>query len=220
MPLAQCWLIELDIESFFDRVEPAGTPLEKLLAAVRKFAQQEFALQHRYAIVLHTDEKHPHVHVVVKAKSEEGVRLNIRKAALREWRREFARHLRGHRIAANATDRAVRGATLNRKSDGIYRAVQHGASTHMPGRIESVHGELINRRIRVESGKTQLMATRREIDQGWRRVSELLEQESRHELAAEVRRFVDRMPPALTEKEWIAGKLGAQLRNARVRIFG
>jgi len=196
---------------------PAGTPPEKLLSAVRKFAQEEFALQHRYAMVLHTDQKHPHVHVVVKAMSEEGVRLNIRKATLRNWRLEFARHLRENGIEANATDRAVRGATTNRKADGIYRAIRRGDSSHMRERIQSVHSELSTGGIRVEPGKAQLLATHREVDQGWRRVSELLGQEGRHELAAAVRRFVDSMPPAQTEKEWIARNLGVQLENERVR---
>jgi hypothetical protein len=56
---------------------PPGTPPDKVLAAVRNFAREEFALQHRYALVLHTDEPHPHVHLVLKAISEQGVRLNI-----------------------------------------------------------------------------------------------------------------------------------------------
>src|SRR5580693_3334794 len=73
---------------------PAGTPPGKVLAAVKNFAREEFGLKHRYAMVLHTDEPHPHIHMVVKAVSEEGVRLNIQKATLREWRQEFARHLR------------------------------------------------------------------------------------------------------------------------------
>jgi hypothetical protein len=64
---------------------PAGTPPNKLLAPVRTFALQEFAPRHRYALALHTDETNPHVHVVVKAVSEEGVRLKIRKATLRHW---------------------------------------------------------------------------------------------------------------------------------------
>jgi hypothetical protein len=63
---------------------PRGTPSEKLLKAVRTFAREKFALQHRYVLALHTDQGHPHVHVVVKAESEQGVRLNIRKATLRE----------------------------------------------------------------------------------------------------------------------------------------
>src|SRR5579863_727053 len=87
---------------------PAGTPPDKVLAAVKNFAREEFALKHRYAMVLHTDEPHPHVHMVVKALSERGVRLHIRKATLRDWRRGFAEHLRKLGVEANATERAVR----------------------------------------------------------------------------------------------------------------
>ena len=46
---------------------PPGTPPRKVLEAVQGFAREEFALQHRYAMVLHTDEPHPHVHLVLKA---------------------------------------------------------------------------------------------------------------------------------------------------------
>src|SRR5918999_180193 len=42
---------------------PAPTPPEKVLAAARNFAREKFALQHRYAMVLHTDQPHPHVHM-------------------------------------------------------------------------------------------------------------------------------------------------------------
>ena len=63
---------------------PAGTPPEKVQAAVRNFAREEFALKHRYVMALHTDEPHPHVHLVLKARSEEGQRLYLRKATLGE----------------------------------------------------------------------------------------------------------------------------------------
>ena len=49
------------------------------------------------------------MHLVVKAVGEDGRRLNIRKATLRGWRRDFAAQLRAQGIAANATERAVRG---------------------------------------------------------------------------------------------------------------
>src|SRR6202140_2909016 len=117
---------------------PAGTPPEKVLAAVKNFAREEFGLKHRYAMVLHTDEPHPHVHMVVKAVSEQGVRLHIRKATLREWRSEFARNLRALGVAANATERAVRGEPRKAKTDSIYRAEQRGVSHHSLGRAESV----------------------------------------------------------------------------------
>ena len=88
---------------------PPGTPPGKVLGAVRNFAREEFWGQHRYAFVLHTDEPHPHVHLVLKAISEQGVRLNVKKATLRHWRSEFARNLRLLGVEANATERAVRG---------------------------------------------------------------------------------------------------------------
>ena len=62
---------------------PAGTPPKKILQAVRKLALNEWELKHRYAMVLHTDGGHPHVHVVLRAMSERGKRLNIRKPTLR-----------------------------------------------------------------------------------------------------------------------------------------
>ncbi|MBK9665028.1 MAG: relaxase/mobilization nuclease domain-containing protein [Gammaproteobacteria bacterium] len=101
---------------------PPGTPPQKVLSAVRNFAREEFHGQHRYAMVLHTDEPHPHVHLVLKAVSEQGVRLNIKKATLRHWRSQFASHLRGLGVAANATERAVRRRDQGAKKNGIYRA--------------------------------------------------------------------------------------------------
>jgi hypothetical protein len=86
---------------------PKGTPPDKLHKAVRKFATEKFGAQHRYAMALHTDQGHPHVHLVVKAMSERGERLNIYKATLRDWRRDFARYLRELGVEANATERAV-----------------------------------------------------------------------------------------------------------------
>jgi hypothetical protein len=116
---------------------PAGTPPEKVLMAVKNFAREEFALKHRYVLALHTDTPRPHVHVVVKAVSEQGQRLHIRKATLREWRSGFAHHLRALGVAANATPRYVRGENNLRKPDGIYRASLRGESTYMRERAEA-----------------------------------------------------------------------------------
>lgn len=183
---------------------PPGTSPSGVLEAVRNFTREEFALKHRYALVLHTDEPHPHVHVVVKAMGEHGQRLNIRKATLREWRSEFARHLRDQGIAANATPRYLRGETKTRKSDGIYRAALRGESTHMRERADRVGAELLNGNLRVEPGKSKIIQTRNEVERGWRAVGDFLVLEGQPELAAQVRRFVAQMPPAQTEKELIA----------------
>jgi predicted transcriptional regulator len=196
---------------------PAGTPPDKVLGAVKSFATEEFGLKHRYGIVLHTDEPHPHVHVVVKATSEQGVRLNIRKATLREWRREFARQLRAQGVAANATDRAVRGENQSPRRDGIYRAEQRGESRHIRARTEAVAAELLKRKLRVEVGKAKLLETRREVERGWWAVSDILVAEGRPELAAQVRRFSGQMPLPRTDRESIAEALRRHTREARTR---
>jgi Relaxase/Mobilisation nuclease domain len=192
---------------------PPGTPADKVIAAVRNFAREEFGLKHRYAMVLHTDEPHPHVHVVVKAVSEQGERLNIRKATLRAWRWEFARHLRALGVAANATQRAVRGSTKSPKLDGIYRAEQRGESRHTRARVESVAADLLKGHLGFELGKSRLMETRKAVERGWRAVGDILESEERPELAAQVRDFVARMPPARTDREMIAEALRSRVRK-------
>jgi hypothetical protein len=192
---------------------PPGTPPEGVLAAARNFLREEFALKHRYAFVLHTDEPHPHVHAVVKAVSEQGVRLNIRKATLRMWRMEFARHLREQGIEANATDRAVRGQSKTNKRDGIYRAARRGASTHMAHRVEMIADQMRTGFLRHEEAKAKLALTRKAIEGGWRAVSDLLVGSS--ELRAQVVRFLDQMPEVRTENELIADAL---LKKSREQL--
>jgi len=180
---------------------PPGTPSKGVVAAARNFAREEFALKHRYAFVLHTDEPHPHVHLVVKAVSEQGARLNISKATLRGWRREFARHLRAEGIAANATERAVRGETRVSKTDGIYRAHRRGSSTHMRRRVEAAARALATGKSDGGPGKLKLLETRALVERGWNAVSEILRGEGRPELANQVRRYLDSMPGPLSEME-------------------
>src|SRR5271167_809890 len=122
---------------------PPGTPPEKVLGAVRNFAREEFWGQHRYAFVLHTDEPHPHVHLVLKAVNEQGVRLSIKKATLRHWRSEFVRNLRLLGVEANATERAVRGESRKAKRDGIYRARLRGDSAYVREQAEAVSVEFL-----------------------------------------------------------------------------
>jgi hypothetical protein len=107
---------------------PPGTPPDRLLKAVRKLVWNQFGSRHRHVMVLHTDEPYPHVHVVVKAVSEQGERLNIRKATLREWRREFAANLRELGIAANATVSGRYAANQGHPSRTAYIELRSEAS--------------------------------------------------------------------------------------------
>jgi hypothetical protein len=192
---------------------PPGTSAEKVLNAVRTFCREEFGLKHRYALALHTDEPHPHVHVVVKAVSERGERLHIRKATLRAWRSQFTHHLRAVGVPANATDRLLRGVTSPRKPDGIYRAALRGESTHVQARIRAVAAELA-RGVPVEaSSKTKLLTTRREVRRVWQAISKQLSRTGSTDLALQTRRFADQMPPPLAEREILATKLLERLRT-------
>jgi hypothetical protein len=195
---------------------PPGTPPDKVLEAVRSFAREEFWGQHRYAFVLHTDEAHPHVHLVLKAVSEQGVRLNIKKAMLRHWRSEFARNLRLLGVEANATERAVRGETRKGKKDDIYRAGLRGDSTYLRAQAEAVAAEVQKGIIRVEASKRKLVETRKAVEDGWRSVASHLTKDGHHDLATDIRRFVDRMPPPQTDRELIARELFERTRDSRV----
>jgi hypothetical protein len=196
---------------------PAGTPPDKVLRATQGFCREQFALTHRYVLALHTDEPHPHVHVIIKAISEQGERLNIRKATLREWREEFASQLRLAGVHANATPRFIRGQTRPRKSDGIFRAARRGASTHIRERVESAALELRKGGRSIELAKLKLEKTRRDVERGWHATSEALRSQGQTALAEQTRAFVGGMPPVRTEREWLIAGLAEQVKGNRAR---
>lgn len=196
---------------------PPGTPSQKVLKAVKKLATDEWALKHRYSMVLHTDDAHPHVHVVLKARSEQGERLNIRKATLRAWRQRFATNLRELGVAANATERAVRGETQIRKSDGAYRAAQRGATVSPPTRTTPIKG------VAAQLPTTELLEakelrTRKEVVAGWHGVSERLRVAGHADLSARVDKFAKhflkseiRKPPVDVDIKLIERTQGRQI---------
>lgn len=192
---------------------PKGVSPEKLLLASRDFAREEFALKHRYVLTLHTDQDHPHVHLVIKAVSEDGTRLNIRKATLREWRGLFAQHLRAHGIAANATERAVRGQTRPDFKDGIHRASVRGDSRHLRERAQRIARELRDGGLKPGPGKKKLLDTRREVIAGWHTAADALLQAGQVAVAEKIWRFIGGMPRPLTTDEQVAAKLEERTRT-------
>jgi len=108
---------------------PAGTDSKKLLAAVQALATRQFA-GHKYVMAMHTHQANPHVHLLVRAESDLGVRLNPRKADLHEWRMEFAAELREHGIAAAASRQAARGVAKNYLNIWQVKAQGEGRLRH------------------------------------------------------------------------------------------
>jgi hypothetical protein len=119
--------------------------------------------------------------------SGQGARLNIRKATLRDWRQQFAAHLRERGIAANATERAVRGETRIPKTVGVFRSNRRASSTHVQAKLTSY---VRRDRNQPEPGKATLVATRREVEQGWCVVHDVLERDGFTEIARDIRRLL------------------------------
>jgi Relaxase/Mobilisation nuclease domain len=177
---------------------PAPTPPDKVLAAARQFAHQKFA-QHRYAMVLHTHQQHPHVHLVVKAENELGRRLHIDKQLLRDWREDFARLMREQGIAANATPRAIRGVKKTRRREGIFKAQFYGKSTVMHKRMINVATELYRSGTVEDPARARLLETRKSLVSTWIRAAEVLDAQGEVILAGEVRYFATHLTPVLTD---------------------
>ncbi len=155
---------------------------------------------------------------MVKAVSEQGERLYIRKATLKAWREDFAQYLRELGIAANATPTQLRGKSKEHMRDGIYRARKRGKSSFMRRKAEGVASELLRRGLRAEPGKAKLLATRERVIQDWNATAANLRDQGEPQLAREVESFVLGMPKVATANERIAKALlahvGAQRSHA------
>ncbi|WP_034129471.1 relaxase/mobilization nuclease domain-containing protein [Acinetobacter baumannii] len=114
---------------------PKGTDEKGVYDAAKEFAEEHFK-DHKYMMVQHTftndpskdPSENPHVHVVVKAVSEKGDRLNIRKADLQEWRESFAEKLRARGIEANATKRIARLQKNRSDKQSVKQMKEQGKS--------------------------------------------------------------------------------------------
>jgi hypothetical protein len=211
---------------------PAGTPPQKVLQAVKKFAREEFAHQHRYAMTLHAEEKekhgaHPHVHLVVKAEHEyEGSRLNPRKADLQRWRERFAEYLTELGVAATATRREDRGFVKTNKKTPIYRASQrkpkNPASSGKPEELITEAGDSMFMRRKLEAIKRELRTTgkvadrdahrslmnvRAQVNERYGEAIQWLRQQGREEEARRFELLHRSLPPVRSEKQTIADAL-------------
>ena len=212
---------------------PAGTPPQKVLQAVKKFAREEFAHQHRYAMALHAEEKgkhgmHPHVHLVVKAEHEyDGTRLNPRKADLQRWRERFAEHLTDLGVAATATRREDRGFVRTHKKTPIYRAAQRepkgtsgqpsplntaaGDSVFMRKKLEAVKRELrVTRTVADRDAYRSLMNVRAKVNERYGEAIIWLRGQGREEEARRFELMHRALPPVRSEKQLIADALIAR----------
>jgi hypothetical protein len=214
---------------------PAGTPPEKVLQAARKFAREEFAHQHRYAMALHAEQKdghgkHPHVHLVVKAEHEfEGPRLNPRKADLQRWRERFAEYVTELGVAATATRREDRGFAKTAKKTPIYRAAHRekhkktpaggatplhmdaGDSVFMRKKLEAIKRELRTAgKIEDRDAYRSLMNVRTQVNERYGEAIDWLRKQGREDEARRFELMQRTLPPVRSEKQIIVDALIAQ----------
>lgn len=124
---------------------PQGTNEKGVYEAAKEFAGEHFK-DHKYMMVQHTftndpskdPSENPHVHIVVKAVSEKGDRLNIRKADLQEWRESFAEKLRSRGIEANATKRIARLQKNRGEKQSVRQMKEQGKSFKQYGKNKAI----------------------------------------------------------------------------------
>ena len=115
---------------------PAGANPEIVRHAAREFAKAELA-NHRYAMVLHTHQANPHVHLAVRAEGRDGRRLNPRKQDLRRWREVFAEKLRCFGIEAEATSKIARGSLHRNERLWERKAYDDGRTARRAGTTDA-----------------------------------------------------------------------------------
>ena len=202
---------------------------------MKKFAREEFAHQHRYAMALHAEEKgkhgmHPHVHLVVKAEHEYGgSRLNPRKADLQRWRERFAEYLTELGVAATATRREDRGFVKTHKKTPIYRAAhrkpKNPGTSGQPSTLNTAAGDSVFMRKKLEAVKRELRTTgkvadrdayrsllnvRAQVNERYGEAILWLRGQGREDEARRFELMHRNLPPVRSEKQLIADALIAQ----------
>ncbi len=102
---------------------PPGTDPDALKMAARQFSADSFG-NHAYAFALHTDEKHPHVHLTVQMRGFNGDRLNPRRSDLQAWRETFAARLLDEGIDCVATPRTARNRSRSQRQSQKHRDIR------------------------------------------------------------------------------------------------
>lgn len=186
---------------------PPGTDRAAVKNAAREFASELFS-NHQYVFAAHDDEKHPHVHLTVKAVDMEGVRMNPRKADLQYWREIFAEKLKEQGIEANATPRQVRGVVKKAEKQVVRRIDRDYAEGKRkePSRVTVAQraaavAEVKGGTIHVNPALENIRAQRKQTQKGYGEVARALVagDESDKLLAVQVVQFVQNMPPLTTK---------------------
>ncbi len=194
---------------------PPGTDRDGVRDAARSFAKEMFA-NHQYVFAAHDDEKHPHVHLTVKAVDQSGIRMNPRKGDLQFWREKFAEKLREQGIEANATPRRVRGIVQKperqaiRHIDGDFNRGKRKEPSRVAGsRMQDAELEVETGKKRKNPLKSNINNARKETQHAYGEIARALAKGDAEDqrLALDIARLVQTMPPLTTRHEQLVQKL-------------
>lgn len=105
---------------------PPETDPVALKDAVREFAKETFPENH-WVMVLHTDTDHPHCHLNVLLKNQQGKRINTSPYELQKWRERFAEKMMEQGVLCTATRRKQRGKYTKSQNNTLRHMKQRGA---------------------------------------------------------------------------------------------
>lgn len=185
---------------------PAGVDPGRVHDASRAFAATLFGDRHPYVFALHTDDRHPHVHLTVRALGRDGERLNPRKADLQLWRETFAAALRDRGVEAEATPRRARGVVRKAERTPVRKCrerFERGGGA-MPETLKSALKEAAGAGSDERPWETKLRYRQAQI----RRVLvvealrlQASKSDKERRLGHDVEAFVRTLPPVATRRE-------------------
>lgn len=191
---------------------PPGTDRASVTSAAREFAKSEFGANFSYVFATHDDEKHPHLHLCVKAIGRNGIRLNPRKADLQRWRELFAEKLIDQGIEANATRRPVRGQTKRPQKQPVIHMERRGLRSFHREALKKAAEGFIREGIGIESPlKSKIQNTRQFVVTSWNAIGHALQAQRQEKLSAEAKAFVEALPSIDSVGEQLEKQLRLQI---------
>jgi len=202
---------------------PPGTDPDTVYRAARAFAQTELE-RFPYAMALHTDADHPHVHLTVAARGEDGARFNPRKDDLAGWRESFARELRARGIEAEATPRRARGVIQKMERTPIrkMRDRAEAGTAELPRVLQSSRAEAAamaqEKPVKARPWEVSAIVRQSEVRASYEKAATELEASADpadRKLAQQTRAFVASMPDPMTRDRDQARQMAETTRKVR-----
>ncbi|MDP4573466.1 relaxase/mobilization nuclease domain-containing protein [Pseudomonas sp. LPH60] len=201
---------------------PPGTNRQAVKDAARSFAMSQFD-SHQYIFAAHDDEKHPHVHLAVKAMSKDGVRLNPRKADLQQWRELFAEKLREQGIEANATPRKARGIVKKPEKQAIRQIERRGGESRVKVAQRELAEQESSGKLKYKNPATdKILDSRKDVLTAYSEVARALAASNVDDkrLALDVVQFIQQFPSTSTQHEMMVHNLKQQSKSKKPELFG